>query len=586
MKFYFRHIQIFYGLLGRNLYFTIILSMLVTILDSIGIGFFVLIVQSIIEGSDGLMNYSPIRMLNSWGLISNHPAGLLVLGGAAFIIKAILFYLQLRIQAKNTNVIITKNKLIIQDKLVHLDYGKFMEMNFGNIQNVSTLEILKLNSALVSYLSAVQYLIMAITYLIISFYSNVTISIIIIFTAGLFGLIYYKISNYFKRVSSEISSAGDVYNSLLNQMLNNYKYLKLTNAIQDFSAKVKQAIYDAESRNFKLLNINAKMLSLREPIILTVLIIILFVYQSIGKSITGSAIFSLLIFYRTLNYIMIAQNGFQNFSFYQGSIDNITLLQQRMGDAQEFTQGSKTFSLEKQIEVNNLTVSLNKREVLNNINLVIPKNTSAGIVGMTGSGKTTLINMISGLIKPNSGTIKFDGVNIADMNLANMRSRIGYVTQEPVIFNDTYFNNITLWAEKNKENLTRFHEVAAISHLSHLIERAADAEDSLLGENGMMLSGGQRQRVAIARELFKRPEILILDEATASLDTATENIIRDNINSLHGKTTLIVVAHRLSTVMTMDQIYVMSKGQIVDSGSYSELSEDSVYFQQLMQQNF
>ena len=155
--------------------------------------------------------------------------------------------------------------------------------------------------------------------------------------------------------------------------------------------------------------------------------------------------------------------------------------------------------------------------------------------------------------------------------LSQYHKKIGYITQESVIFNDTIFNNVTLWAEKNNVNLNRFEKAIKDASLTGFLKDTPGGKEILLGNNGVNLSGGQRQRISIARELFKDIEILILDEATSALDSETEKEIQKNIDALKGKYTVLIVAHRLSTIKNADIIYYLSKGNIVNSGSFEEL---------------
>lgn len=191
--------------------------------------------------------------------------------------------------------------------------------------------------------------------------------------------------------------------------------------------------------------------------------------------------------------------------------------------------------------------------------------------------------LISGLIKPTSGTYTVDGVNINDLNLDQFRTKIGFISQDPVVFNDTIFNNITFWDNPSKENLKRFNEVIQLTYLSDFVNSLAEKENTYLGDHGILISGGQKQRISIARELYKNVELLILDEATSSLDSETEQIIQHNIEKLHGNVTMIIIAHRLSTIRNADSIYLMEKGNLMQSGTFDELMERSDHFRRMVE---
>ncbi len=169
-----------------------------------------------------------------------------------------------------------------------------------------------------------------------------------------------------------------------------------------------------------------------------------------------------------------------------------------------------------------------------------------------------------------------------EYNIETYRSKIGYISQESVVFNDTIFNNITFWAEPSAENKKRFWEVIEMAFLSEFINAQEEKENAPLGDNGLLVSGGQRQRISIARELFKDAEILILDEATSALDSETEQIIRENIERLHGHYTMFIIAHRFSTIKHVDEIYLLEEGEIIHSGNFNEMVEHSPRFRNLV----
>src|SRR5699024_4890563 len=176
--------------------------------------------------------------------------------------------------------------------------------------------------------------------------------------------------------------------------------------------------------------------------------------------------------------------------------------------------------------------------ILEDVNLRIPKNRSVAFVGESGSGKTTLVNLVSGLLPEGEGEIVVDGTPLREIKKETYQSRIGYVSQDTVVFNDTVYNNVTFLAEPTKENLAKFERVIEKASLSVFLNELPEGKDTVLGNNGINLSGGQKQRISIARELFKEIDILILDEATSALDSETEKEIQDNLDQLKGEYTL------------------------------------------------
>ncbi|MEX1014857.1 MAG: ATP-binding cassette domain-containing protein, partial [Candidatus Paceibacterota bacterium] len=213
--------------------------------------------------------------------------------------------------------------------------------------------------------------------------------------------------------------------------------------------------------------------------------------------------------------------------------------------------------------------------VLKNVNLTIPVNNMIAFVGESGAGKSTLIDMLTLLLRPQKGEIYIDGVNSIDVNLETWRSQIGYVSQETVVFDDTMANNICLWKgdyKKDPNVRNRVHEAAKRAYAHEFISELSEEYETIVGDRGVRLSGGQRQRLFIARELYKDPNLLILDEATSSLDTESEQFIQKSTDALKGSMTVVIIAHRLSTIKNSDLIYVIEKGKIIESGSYDDLT--------------
>lgn len=216
--------------------------------------------------------------------------------------------------------------------------------------------------------------------------------------------------------------------------------------------------------------------------------------------------------------------------------------------------------------------------VLRNINLVIPKGKTIALVGQSGSGKSTLLDLIARYYDVQEGEVLIDGVNVKDLNLHNLRRFIGNVNQEAILFNDTFFNNISFGVNATKENVV---EAAKIANAHDFITQTENGYDTNIGDRGGRLSGGQRQRVSIARAILKNPPILILDEATSALDTESERLVQDALYKLMKTRTTIAVAHRLSTIKNSDEICVMHEGKIVERGTHNELMHLDGYYKKL-----
>ena len=220
-------------------------------------------------------------------------------------------------------------------------------------------------------------------------------------------------------------------------------------------------------------------------------------------------------------------------------------------------------------------------QVINGINLNIQANTTVGLVGKTGSGKTTLVDIILGLLPIKSGKIFVDGVEITRQNFPVWQQNLGYVPQSIYLTDDTIERNIAFAIPDDEIDINQVVKAARLAELDGFVQTLSDGYQTYVGERGVRLSGGQRQRIGIARALYRRPKVLVLDEATSSLDGITERVIMDAIHNLSHKKTIILIAHRLATVKECDVIYLMDEGSVIDSGTYDELMLCNTQFQKM-----
>ncbi|RZK20449.1 MAG: ABC transporter ATP-binding protein [Pedobacter sp.] len=230
----------------------------------------------------------------------------------------------------------------------------------------------------------------------------------------------------------------------------------------------------------------------------------------------------------------------------------------------------------KSLSFNNVSFSYGEKQILKNINIDIEKGKTVALVGPSGGGKSTLMDLIPRFHDPKSGSIKIDGIEYKDLKIESIRAQMGIVNQESFLFNDTIFNNIAF----AKPDATEEEVIAAakIANAHEFILNTENGYQSLAGDRGNKLSGGQRQRVCIARAVLANPPIMLLDEATSALDTESEKLVQDALNNLMKNRTSIVIAHRLSTIQHADKIVVIDKGKVVETGSHSELiSQNGLY---------
>lgn len=291
-------------------------------------------------------------------------------------------------------------------------------------------------------------------------------------------------------------------------------------------------------------------------------------------------IFYMVILYSVLQPIKDLSRASYNIPRGLASMERVDKILKAENNIKEIAAPVQVTGFNDKIEVKNVFFSYNgEKEVLEDINVTIPKGKTIALVGQSGSGKSTLVDLIPRYHDVESGSISIDGVDIRNLSIHGLRSLIGNVNQEAILFNDTIFNNIAFGVE----NATMEQVVAAakIANAHDFIMEKEKGYETNIGDGGRMLSGGQRQRISIARAILKNPPILILDEATSALDTESEKLVQKALDRLMSSRTTIAIAHRLSTIKNADEICVMQDGRIVERGRHEELIRLNGYYKKL-----
>ena len=291
-------------------------------------------------------------------------------------------------------------------------------------------------------------------------------------------------------------------------------------------------------------------------------------------------IFYMVILYSVINPLKEFSKAGYNIPKGLASMERVDKILKAENKIVEIPNPKPLNGLEEQVEFKDISFSYDgKKEVLQHINLTVPKGKTVALVGQSGSGKSTLVDLLPRYHDVQEGTITIDGVRIKDVRISDLRSLIGNVNQEAILFNDTFFNNIAFGVEN--ATMEQVIEAAKIANAHDFIMEKEDGYHTNIGDRGSKLSGGQRQRISIARAILKNPPILILDEATSALDTESERLVQEALERLMKTRTTIAIAHRLSTIKNADEICVLYEGEIVERGKHEELLAKNGYYKRL-----
>lgn len=589
-KKYFRHFAFFYSYIGYRIFILISFSIIVGLIDGFGLAMFIPVFELAAASSDpGTTSESLGELqflldgLNAVGLEVNLNT-VIILMVILFTLKAVLKFFDGMYKIKIQNRFVKRLRYGLVEGLVRLEYKSFLNLDSGKIQNTLGSEGIKLSYGFLAYFNSVQHAVLLLVYIGLAMLTNFQFALLV-GVGGILSNVFFRVLFKNTEIASVgLSNLGHAYQSFLVQAVYNFKYLKATDYFVSYKIKLKDIIDKIEINQRKIGMYSAIMSSTREPLILIVVVIIIVIQVNFLGGAIASIILSLMFLYRALNYVVTLQGSWQGF------ISNIGGLRSSVELIEDFKNGKEEIVNEPVInKINSLELKNvyfqypNGFEVLNSIDLNIEPLKTYAFVGESGSGKTSLVNLIVGLFNPTKGSILINGFSRQKVNLSSYRKRFGYITQEPVIFNDSFFNNITLWDEDSLLNRQKFERAIKLAKIDEFLGSLPEKENTKLGDNGVLISGGQKQRVSIARELYKDVDILIFDEATSALDSETEKLIQDNIDLLMGKYTILIIAHRLSTVKKADVISLMKSGKILQSGDFQVLLQNNEQFKRMVE---
>ena len=498
---------------------------------------------------------------------------LLIFIGLLFIVKSLLLFIAQYINVRSVSEYERNSRSKLFQMLLESNWVHLSKQKLGYFDQLLTADI-KLSSVLLSKFS-VMSLILANLFIYSFLAVNVSPAITLLsLMSGVVAFLVYKPLFYRSRaVSSENIIIHKKLVHHLNENLIGMKSVK-SNSVEkqvwqkaaDFFSTIKKLRIKIEI----LKNFANGSLGLFPPFF--IIGIFIFSYKT---GLFSFASFAVIIYAinKVFDNIQLAVSEAQNVSGEIPSLVNLSEFKKEVLKYKEEDEGKKGFVFTKLLEAKKVgfTYEGSRQPVLTDISFSIKRGEMVGLVGSSGTGKTTMVDLLLRLLKPQEGKMLLDGEDISEIKLSQWRKSIGYVPQDPFLLNDTIENNIKFYnKDLRQEDIIK---AAKMANIYDFIESQPQKMDTAVGERGVNLSGGQKQRIVLARILAKKPQLLILDEATSSLDNESEIIIQKSVEKLKGKITVLAIAHRLSTILNFDKVFIMGNGRIIESGNPRELLE-------------
>ncbi|MEY2836206.1 MAG: hypothetical protein RLZZ557_1868, partial [Bacteroidota bacterium] len=498
-----------------------------------------------------------------------------IIVASAILLKNIFLYFSLYLLTPIRNSIINDMRTDMFRKILELPVGFFNEQRKGDIMSKLTNDLQDVEFSTISFLeSFFREPILISLYLFAMISLSPELSVFLLLFLPIAGLIIGRIGRSLKKVSTGVQiKLGEIL-STIEETLGGIRVVKAFNAESQQLGRFKRE----NSELFEIKNRANRRRDLAMPVSETLGILAVCCVLYYGGTLVLQNDFGLsgpdfltfiAIFTQIINPLKAFSTASYNIQKGAASIERIQHLIQEEQAVKEDNDPLPIQYFNDAIELRNVVFAYPDKTILNNINLTIKKGQTIALVGSSGAGKSTLADLIPRFHDPSSGEVLIDGINIKRFKLKDLRNLMGIVTQDPILFNDTVQANIALGNENAEAD--KIVQAAKIANAHGFIEKKEDGYLTRVGDRGSKLSGGERQRVTIARAVLKNPPIMILDEATSSLDTESEKWVQDAINNLMKDRTSIIIAHRLSTVRHADEIIVLHEGQIAERGKHDEL---------------
>ena len=470
-------------------------------------------------------------------------------------------------------------------KITSLPLGFFSEERKGDIIARMSGDVAEVENSIMSSLD----MLFKNPVLIVAYFSTL---LIISWQLTLFTLVFVPVMGWFmgmvgRKLKQNSIKAQALWSDTMSQVEETLGGLRI---IKAFCAEKKMnnrfdRINSAYRNDIMRVNIRQQMAHPMSEFLGTVMIVIVLWFGGIlvlsgDKMLTGPTfIYYLVMLYSIINPLKEFSKAGYNIPKGLASMERIDKILNAENNIVENPSPRHIASFEHQIEFRNVSFRYDKKWILRNINLTIPKGKTIALVGQSGGGKSTLVDLIPRYYDVQEGEVLIDGVNVKDLGIHNLRQLIGNVNQEAILFNDSFRNNISFGVDGATDE--QIAEAAKIANAYDFIMQTEKQFDTPVGDRGSRLSGGQRQRVSIARAILKNPPILILDEATSALDTESERLVQDALERLMKTRTTVAIAHRLSTIKCADEICVIHEGEIVERGTHDQLLDIDGYYKKL-----